>query len=63
MVSKSPQEYRERAEECERLAAIAANVEVRQTLLYLAKRWREFEGQAEWARRQLGIGSPQYPSK
>jgi hypothetical protein len=40
LVSTSPDEYRNRAEDCERLAASATNDEVRKTLLYLAKRWR-----------------------
>lgn len=46
MVSQSSWEYLHRAEECERLAALAANAEVRETLLYLAKRWRDFAGEA-----------------
>ena len=50
LVSTSPEEYRKRAEDCDRLAAAAANDEVRKTLLYLAKRWRRFEQQAELLR-------------
>ena len=42
MVWQSSWEYLNRAAECERLAALAANAEVRETLLYLAKRWRDF---------------------
>ena len=42
LVSQSSWEYQNRAVECERLAALAANAEVRETLLYLAKRWRDF---------------------
>lgn len=38
----SSQEYRDRVRDCERLAASATNTEVRRTLLYLAKRWRDF---------------------
>jgi len=40
------QEYLNRAEDCERLVAVAANAEVRRTLLYLATRWRGFAAQA-----------------
>jgi hypothetical protein len=47
MVTESPKEYRHRAEECERLSKIANNTEVRETLLYLAKRWRDFAADAE----------------
>jgi hypothetical protein len=63
VVSKSPREYRERAEDCERLAATAANAEVRKTLLHLAKRWRDFERQAELLRPPSDIGPSQHPSK
>jgi hypothetical protein len=38
----SHQEYRHRARECARLAKEADNTEVRETLLYLAKRWVGF---------------------
>jgi hypothetical protein len=49
LVSESAQEYRHRAEECERLMANAQNAEVRRALLYLAKRWREFAAEAAGA--------------
>lgn len=47
MATESHQEYRHRADECERLAKMANNTEVRVTLLYLAKRWTRFAGDAE----------------
>jgi len=43
----SSEEYRNRADDCDRLAAAATNDEVRKTLLYLGDRWRKFERQAE----------------
>ena len=46
MVSQTPGEYLDRAVECERLAALAANAEVRKTLHYLAQRWRDFAATA-----------------
>jgi len=46
LVSQSSWEYLNRATECERLAVMAANAEVRETLLYLAKRWRDFASEA-----------------
>jgi hypothetical protein len=62
VAKSSPEEYRERSEECDRLAASAKNAEVRKTLLHLAKRWREFERQAELVRPRLGVRSSQHPS-
>jgi hypothetical protein len=47
MTTESHQEYRHRADECERLAKMADNNEVRVTLLYLAERWTKFAGDAE----------------
>ena len=46
----SSEEYRKRADDCDRLAAAATNDEVRKTLLCLGNRWRKFERQAELAR-------------
>jgi hypothetical protein len=40
MTPKTPQEFRERAEECERLAETATRPETRETMLYVAARWR-----------------------
>ena len=64
LVSESSQEYRRRADECERLAAIAINTEVRRTLVYLAKCWRGFAAEADAAQRRSSYGPiPQHPSK
>jgi hypothetical protein len=64
LVWTSSQEYRHRAEDCERLAVNAANAEVRRTLLYLAKRWRDFASDAASAQRlSSDRSSPQHPSK
>jgi hypothetical protein len=38
---RTPQDYRDRANACERLAEAATNPEIREMLLYLAKRWRD----------------------
>jgi hypothetical protein len=63
LVSASSQEYRNRAEDCERLAAIATNSEVRRTLLHLANRWRDFAAEADSAQRRSSDGSiSQHPS-
>jgi hypothetical protein len=35
----SPQDFRERADACERLAKTAVLAETRETMLYLATRW------------------------
>ena len=45
----SSEEYRKCAEDCDRLAAVATNDEVRKTLLYLGNRWRKLERQAKLA--------------
>jgi hypothetical protein len=42
MTKVSHQEYRNRAEECARLAGQANNIEVRETLLHLGQRWADF---------------------
>jgi hypothetical protein len=40
MSPTTPGDFRARAEECERLAAEATSDTVRETLLYVAARWR-----------------------
>jgi hypothetical protein len=56
MSPKTPQDFRERAAECERLAETAKNPATRETLLYLASRWRalaeEDEGQSKPRKRK-----------
>jgi hypothetical protein len=37
---RTPQDYRARADECERLAADAITPSTREIMLYLAARWR-----------------------
>ena len=62
MATESHQEYRHRAEECERLATIATNTEVRGTLRYLAKRWTDFAIDAEFKlKHSRAFAWPQYP--
>jgi hypothetical protein len=39
MLPKTPQDFRDRAAECERLAVAATNPATRETLLYVACRW------------------------
>jgi hypothetical protein len=60
VISTSFQEYRSRAEGCERLAANATNTEVRRTLLRLAKHWREFAAEAATAQPRSRDASPQH---
>jgi len=63
MTTESPQEYRHRAEESERLARIADNDEVRATLLCLARRWRDFAAEAEAKLKPSQAGAPpEHPS-
>ena len=60
MATHSAEEYEMRADDCERLAANATNGEVRQTLLYLARRWRDFAvvaSKREQSVRSDGLGS------
>jgi hypothetical protein len=40
MVAETPQDFRDRAAECERLAEKATQPEPRETMLYVASRWR-----------------------
>ena len=44
---RTPQDYRERADECERLAADAVMPATRETMLYLAARWRSLAAEDE----------------
>ena len=43
----TPQDLRDRAGECEQRAASAISAETRETLLYLAKRWRALADEDE----------------
>jgi hypothetical protein len=45
--SNKPQEFRQRAAECERLAAIGINTSARETLLYVAAGWRAMADEEE----------------
>ena len=45
--SSTPQDYRDRANECERQADSATNRETQEILLYLAKRWRDLAAEDE----------------
>lgn len=44
---KTPQDFRERAIECERLAAAALEPHARETLLYVAAQWRRMAEEDE----------------
>ena len=44
---KTPEEFRARAASCERLAKSALSPENRETMRYLAMRWRTFADQVE----------------
>jgi len=58
MATESYEEYRHRADECERLAKMANKTEVRVTLLYLATRWAKF---AEIAEAKLELSHSRAP--
>jgi hypothetical protein len=47
MGTETPQEFRDRAAECERKAAEVSAPEFRETLLYVASRWRELADEDE----------------
>jgi hypothetical protein len=44
---RTPETYRKQAEDCERVAAEASFPETRETLLYVAARWRSFADEDE----------------
>jgi hypothetical protein len=48
----TPEEYRERAAECELLAQEAVRAHDREAMLYTAKRWRDLANEEE-ARRKF----------
>ena len=54
-----PQEFRDRAAECERLAELGTNRRDRETLLYVASRWRAMadEDDRRWQLRELPSGA------
>jgi hypothetical protein len=62
---KTPRDYRGRAEACERLAGIARNEASRETMQYLALRWRtlasEAEAKAKSNERRPAAGPPSPP--
>jgi hypothetical protein len=58
---KTPQDYRNRTEACERLAQTAISEETREIMLYLASRWRSLADQAE-ASKKHRPGNPLSPS-
>jgi hypothetical protein len=49
MNPETPQDFRDRAAECERLASEAGNPRVRETLLYVAATWRRLAKEDEAA--------------
>ena len=50
---KTPHDYRARADECERLAAGATSPEVREIMLYAARRWRGLADEDEARRKSV----------
>jgi len=59
---KTPQDYIDRATNCEQLADAATSPETRETLLYLASRWRALADEEEAKRRPIRP-EPQHPSE
>jgi hypothetical protein len=55
---RTPQDCRERAAECARLAAKETSPEIRETLLYMAMRWHEFADADEAAMARWPPPSP-----
>ena len=53
---------RERAEACERLAETATSPETRETMLYLALRWRALADEDEAKLRPSGRTGAQHPA-
>jgi hypothetical protein len=56
--SKTPQYYRDRASACQHLADKAGSTEIRETMLYLATRWRVLADEDE-AKQLLRPGVPE----
>ena len=53
----TPQDFRERADACERLADEAENPRARETLLYVAARWRAMAAEDEGRQKPTKPGS------
>ena len=53
-----PLHFRERAAECERLANITKNPDYRETLLYVAMRWRAMADEDERRLRPVELETP-----
>ena len=51
----TPQDYRDRATDCERVAQEAVSQETREIMVYLAERWRVLADEVE---AQPGAGRP-----
>jgi hypothetical protein len=60
---KTPQDCLERANACERLANTSASQEVRDTMLDLARRWRQFAEEAGAKAVRPSRIRPQHPSE
>ena len=59
---KTPQDYIDRATACEALADAATSPETRETMLYLAGRWRALADEEE-AKQRPKRPEPQHPSE
>jgi len=58
MATETPPDFRDRAAECDRLAATALNPKTRETMLYIASRWRALADENEARASRLRAGSP-----
>ena len=58
---KTPQDFRARAASCERLADSATSPETRETMLYLASRWRALADQDEAKRKPPDVSRAAQP--
>jgi hypothetical protein len=59
---KTLQYLRDRAEACERLAETATSPEVRETMLYLASRWRALAEEGEARQHPFRRTGPRHPA-
>jgi hypothetical protein len=60
-ILRTSHQYRDRAAACERLARDAVSPETRETMLYLAMRWRALADEAEAQPRTRPINSELHP--
>jgi hypothetical protein len=63
MPPMSSEDCCQRAEECERLAETATSPHIRETMAYIASRWRALADEAETKDKRAEPARPQHPSE